>query len=45
MSDAIVFTIDGVEVQGQPGQTSPCSHGAAPARFRSVNVLNTRREV
>lgn len=31
--------------KGQPSQSSPCSHGAAPARFRNVNVLNTRREV
>jgi len=31
--------------KGQPEQISPCSHGAAPARFRSVNVLNTKREV
>jgi TldD protein len=31
--------------KGQPEQVSPCSHGAAPARFRNVNVLNTKREV
>ncbi|HUT35897.1 MAG TPA: TldD/PmbA family protein [Planctomycetota bacterium] len=31
--------------KGQPSQCSPCSHGAAPARFRNVNVLNTKREV
>ena len=31
--------------KGEPGQISPCSHGAAPARFRQVNVLNTKREV
>ncbi|MFP4055753.1 MAG: TldD/PmbA family protein [Candidatus Brocadiia bacterium] len=31
--------------KGQPPQSAPCSHGAAPARFRNVNVLNTRREV
>jgi len=31
--------------KGEPSQISPCSHGAAPARFRNVNVLNTKREV
>jgi len=31
--------------KGQPSQSSPCSHGAAPARFRSVNVLNTKKEL
>jgi TldD protein len=31
--------------KGQPEQVSPCSHGAAPARFRKVNVLNTKRDV
>ena len=31
--------------KGQPSQSSPCSHGAAPARFRKVNILNTRRDV
>jgi TldD protein len=27
--------------KGQPEQTAPVSHGAVPARFRQVNVLNT----
>jgi len=31
--------------KGQPEQGSPCSHGASPARFRQVNILNTRRQV
>jgi len=31
--------------KGQPSQSAPCSHGAAPARFRKVNILNTRRDV
>jgi TldD protein len=30
--------------KGQPEQTAPVSHGAVPARFRSVNVLNTARK-
>ncbi|MEM7144981.1 MAG: TldD/PmbA family protein [Verrucomicrobiota bacterium] len=27
--------------KGQPGQVAPVSHGAVPARFRRVNILNT----
>lgn len=27
--------------KGQPGQIAPVSHGAVPARFRQINVLNT----
>jgi TldD protein len=30
--------------KGQPMQSAPVSHGAAPARFRGVTVLNTERE-
>ncbi|MEI9999038.1 MAG: TldD/PmbA family protein [Verrucomicrobiota bacterium] len=30
--------------KGQPEQTAPVSHGAVPARFRRVNVLNTERK-
>jgi TldD protein len=30
--------------KGQPEQTAPVSHGAVPARFRQVNVLNTERK-
>ncbi|PYI89593.1 MAG: TldD/PmbA family protein [Verrucomicrobia bacterium] len=29
--------------KGQPGQLAPVSHGAVPARFRNINVLNTER--
>lgn len=28
--------------KGQPCQVAPVSHGAVPARFRNVNILNTR---
>lgn len=31
--------------KGQPGQAAKMSHGAAPARFRQINILNTRRQV
>ncbi len=31
--------------KGEPGQSNAVSHGCAPARFRRINVLNTRREV
>ena len=31
--------------KGQPSQSAKMSHGAAPARFRQVNILNTRRQV
>ncbi|MEX2577536.1 MAG: TldD/PmbA family protein [Verrucomicrobiales bacterium] len=30
--------------KGQPGQVAPVSHGAVPARFRRINVLNTADE-
>lgn len=30
--------------KGEPGQVSPVSHGASPARFRKVNILNTSKE-
>ena len=30
--------------KGQPEQTAPVSHGAVPARFRQVSVLNTSRK-
>jgi TldD protein len=30
--------------KGQPQQVAPVSHGAVPARFRGINVLNTARE-
>ncbi len=31
--------------KGQPGQGAKMSHGASPARFRQINILNTRRQV
>ena len=31
--------------KGQPEQTAPVSHGAVPARFRRVAVLNTERSI
>ena len=30
--------------KGQPQQVAPVSHGAVPARFRQINVLNTERK-
>ena len=30
--------------KGQPSQIAPVSHGAVPARFRQINVLNTERK-
>jgi TldD protein len=30
--------------KGQPGQIAPVSHGCPAARFRGVNILNTRAE-
>lgn len=30
--------------KGQPQQVAPVSHGAVPARFRQINVLNTVKE-
>jgi TldD protein len=30
--------------KGQPGQVNAVSHGAVPARFRNVNVINTGRK-
>ncbi|MEO8294404.1 MAG: TldD/PmbA family protein [Gemmatimonadota bacterium] len=30
--------------KGQPGQSNGVSHGAVPARFRQVNVINTGRK-
>ncbi len=30
--------------KGQPAQSAPVSHGAVPARFRQINVLNTERK-
>ncbi len=30
--------------KGEPSQVSPVSHGASPARFKKVNILNTSKE-
>ena len=30
--------------KGEPGQISPVSHGAVPARFRQINILNTKSQ-
>lgn len=31
--------------KGEPGQISPVSHGAVPARFRQTNILNTKSQI
>jgi TldD protein len=31
--------------KGEPVQSNPVSHGCSPARFRRINVLNTKRSV
>lgn len=31
--------------KGEPGQISPVSHGSVPARFRNVNILNTKNQI
>ncbi|MBK8550160.1 MAG: TldD/PmbA family protein [Ignavibacteria bacterium] len=31
--------------KGEPSQLSPVSHGAVPARFRQVNILNTKSQI
>jgi TldD protein len=31
--------------KGEPGQSNAVSHGCAPARFRRIDVINTRRTV
>lgn len=31
--------------KGEPGQVSPVSHGCVPARFRQVNILNTKKQI
>jgi TldD protein len=31
--------------KGEPGQSNAVSHGTSPARFRQIDVINTRREV
>ena len=45
LGDASTFFLGGTYTcgKGQPGQLAPVSHGAVPARFRGINVLNTER--
>lgn len=31
--------------KGEPSQVSPVSHGSSPARFRNVNILNTKEQI
>ena len=31
--------------KGQPGQVNAVSHGAVPARFKQINVINTERKI
>ncbi len=31
--------------KGEPGQISPVSHGCVPARFKEVNILNTKSQI
>ena len=31
--------------KGEPGQISPVSHGSVPARFRNVNIINTKNQI
>jgi len=31
--------------KGEPGQISPVSHGCVPARFKDVNILNTKSQI
>ena len=31
--------------KGQPGQSSPVSHGTSTARFNGANVINTARSL
>jgi TldD protein len=40
------FTLHGslVDGKGEPAQSNPVSHGCPPARFRGVNVINTKRK-
>lgn len=45
--DASEYRVNGsfYDGKGEPGQVNAVSHGCAPARFRQIRVLNTRREV
>jgi TldD protein len=33
-----------VDGKGEPAQSNPVSHGCPPARFRNINVLDTKRQ-
>jgi TldD protein len=46
LGDASTYFLGGAPNcgKGQPEQTAPVSHGAVPARFRQVSVLNTERK-
>jgi TldD protein len=46
LGDASTYFLGGAPNcgKGQPEQTAPVSHGAVPARFRKVTVLNTARK-
>jgi len=45
LGDASTYHLGGTLFcgKGQPQQAAPVSHGAVPARFRQINVLNTER--
>jgi len=45
LGDASTYHLGGTSFcgKGQPSQIAPVSHGAVPARFRQINVLNTER--
>jgi TldD protein len=45
LGDASTYHLGGTLFcgKGQPSQIAPVSHGAVPARFRQINVLNTER--
>jgi TldD protein len=47
LGDASTYFLGGAPNcgKGQPEQSAPVSHGAVPARFRQVTVLNTERKV
>jgi TldD protein len=46
IGDASTYFLGGASNcgKGQPEQSAPVSHGAVPARFRQVTVLNTERK-
>jgi TldD protein len=46
LGDRSTYFLGGTFVcgKGEPGQVAPTSHGAVPARFRQINVLDTARD-